>query len=336
MNIGQSESTPLIHQVAVKNARRVKYFEDLAEIKASQRDFKAAKVGDCGYITFTSDNVEIDTLIAPIKKHSNKNHRIRGEPYASNITNFLSRPKRGTYLFNLHDVNEVDGAMGFGHKQSTHAGIVPDFYQMNNYNGNLQNKDEFAFASKLPKVIFAGASTGSESYNLRENDRINYCKYVAERALTDLSMCNFYLTNVVQMTPQDVKRYVKSDDIFRRMFHDPIKIGDQLACKYIMSIDGNAAAWDRPIWIMNSNSLLFEAPRKYEMWYSSFMRDSEHYIQVEKENIANAFNFCESNPTICENIIGNAHKFVKDYAEYTHGYEYLHFFLEELAHLNSP
>jgi hypothetical protein len=335
MNLTQSESTALIHDVAKRNARKARYFEDLAAIKADAKLYKAAKLADCGYMTFSQDTVNVDTLIAPIKKHSNQNHRIRGEPYAANIANFLARPKRGTYLFNLHDVNEVEGAIGFGHKHGLNAPILPDFYQMNNYSGKLNNTDAILFKDKMSKVVFAGASTGSEGYNLKQNDRVNYCKYVAERS-QDLSMCNFYLTSVVQMSPLDLKRYVKSDELLQKMLHNPIKEEDQLTCKYIMSIDGNAAAWDRPIWIMNSNSLLFQAPRKYEMWYDAFLRDSEHYITVEKDNLANAFNFCESNAPICENIISNAHKFVKDFAAHPHGYEYVHFFLEGLNEYHSP
>jgi hypothetical protein len=335
MNIQESESTVLIYNAARKSAAKVKYFEDVAEIRANPSLYKKAKSEDCGYISFSSDAVQVDTLIAPIEKHSNHNHRIRGHSYRDNMALFLSRPKRGTFLLNLHDVNEVPGSIGFGHKPTVQAGIIPDFYQMNNYNGGLDKVDQYKFAQKFPSVVFAGASTGSEGYNLRENDRVNYCKYVAERQ-TDMSMCHFYITNVVQMQPQELRRYARSDEVFRAMLHDPVKQEDQLASRYIFSIDGNAAAWDRPMWIMNSNSLLMRAPTKYEMWYSSFLRDGEQFVEVEKENIVRAFNFCEANPRVCEDIIGRAHKFVKDFAVHPHGYEYMHFFLEALNELKAP
>jgi hypothetical protein len=336
MELQATETTAHIRTAARANAMRAKYYEDLDEIKASHKTLRQAKAEDCGYITFTDEKVTVDTLIAPMNKHSNVNHRIRGGTYADNITTFLARPKRGTYLFNLHDVNNVPESIGFGHTPTTHAAIIPDFYQMNNYNGNLEKKDMIPFRNKMSEIIFAGASTGSEGYDMRNNDRINYCKYAAERRLTDLSMCHFHITSVVQCTPQEMRRYLKSDDVMKHIIKQPIEQSVQKEYRYIFSIDGNAAAWDRPIWIMNSNSLLMQAPAKYLMWYSPFLHDSEHFIQVEKENIVNAYNFCESNPNICENIIRQAHKFVEGYASHPHGYEYMHFFLEALNELKSP
>jgi hypothetical protein len=335
MNLQPSESTALIYDIARKNAAKVKYFEDVNEIRGNATLFKKAKLDDCGYITFSDDKVDVNTLIAPIEKHSNQNHRIRGYTYRDNISNFLSRPKRGTFLLNLHDVNKVDGAIGFGHSPGTSAGIIPDFYQMNNYNGNLDERDEFKFEDKVSSIVFAGASTGSEGYNIKHNDRVNYCKYVAENQ-ADLSMCKFYITNVVQMTPQELLKYVRSQTTLQAILHNPVKPEDQKASKYIFSIDGNAAAWDRPIWIMNSNSLLMRAPTKYEMWYSSFLRDGEQFIEVEKENLSRAFHFCEANPQVCNEIIDRGHKFVKEFASHPHGYEYMHFFLEALNELKAP
>ena len=110
-------------------------------------------------------------------------------------------------------------------------------------------------------------------------------------------------------------------------------ITEQLQYKYIYSVDGNAAAWDRPVWVMSSNSLLIKDTTRYELWYDSLFKNNEHYIESTIDNIENNINFLNSNPNICMNIIKEANINVNNYCTKKAAEVYLNAFFEECCFL---
>ena len=77
---------------------------------------------------------------------------------------------------------------------------------------------------------------------------------------------------------------------------------DQLNYKYIADINGNTVSWDRNMWAMGSNSVLFKIyhheDKRVFLWYSKYMTDKnivpvlhssevETFVNSDNEDILN-------------------------------------------------
>ncbi len=89
---------------------------------------------------------------------------------------------------------------------------------------------------------------------------------------------------------------------------------DHLKYKYIMSIDGNTAAWRRVPWIMLSNSVLVKQESNKIQWFYSAMKPYVHYVPVN-ERITDIFlqlEWMKSHDAKLQQISQNAQNFVKN------------------------
>ena len=59
--------------------------------------------------------------------------------------------------------------------------------------------------------------------------------------------------------------------------------GEALQYKYLISIDGETAAWKRPEWIMASQSVLVKTTTKYYQWYYDGLVPWFNYIPVRPD-----------------------------------------------------
>jgi hypothetical protein len=77
--------------------------------------------------------------------------------------------------------------------------------------------------------------------------------------------------------------------------------------RHLVSIDGNTAAWDRPAWIMASNSVLWKQESDHVCWWSDLCLEGKHYVGFkEPEDIKiSGINF--------KKIVENSHVFVKEH-----------------------
>jgi len=60
-------------------------------------------------------------------------------------------------------------------------------------------------------------------------------------------------------------------------------IDEALEYKYLISIDGETAAWKRPEWIMASESVLFKTTTKFYQWYYDGLVPWVNYIPVRPD-----------------------------------------------------
>lgn len=92
---------------------------------------------------------------------------------------------------------------------------------------------------------------------------------------------------------------------------------EQLNYKYLIDIDGVGTAFDRPIWILNSNSVLFiyEDNKKIDNW-KHFLIEDKHYVKFNLKNIDDKITYYNKNPELCLNIIRNSNLFVKENFSY--------------------
>ena len=231
----------------------------------------------------------------------------------------------------LHDKCDIDGVLTFGSHIDNKVVLIPDMYQMNNYGKDLflSDKDDTKFTDKINKVVFYGTSTGSLNPSL--NTRLNTCIWSVKdewaKKMTDIK-----ITKLAQISLQDINIYGKQQKIdIKNIFANHVSIEEQFKNKYILSIDGITWAWNRPIWIMNSNSLLFKYESEKIGWYYPLLKENKHYVSVSVNTIQTKHNFFENNTNQALHIIEKSKTFVKDYCSEEACIFYLRSLLEEIS-----
>ncbi len=224
---------------------------------------------------------------------------------------------------NLHDSYSEKGTLSFGCKKGEKSVLIPDLYHMSGYNGSLDKSVSTypRFENKIPKIVFAGSSTGS--LYPHENKRLTTACWSKTdswaRTYTDI-----FITNLVQMNCDDVQNYLNEKLIERESIIKPfMSIDEQLNYKYILSIDGNTWAWDRPVWVMNQKSVLMKYDSNHIGWYYPCLKENIHYIPVNTDNMGRQYWFLENNPTQANEIMNQAHQFVKSFCTQSAYQDYL-------------
>lgn len=241
---------------------------------------------------------------------------------------------RGYFPVNYEDAwDGNDNVLLFSRRKGQRCPLMPDMYQMLNYGSIIHNLvDDIPFHMKKNKVIFTGSSTGNS--DPAKNERIRQCIWSVENS--DIS--NYRISSIVQMQPESFAQHA---GLLLSKIHQPFRGNDvsmreQLTYKYIASIDGNTACWDRPVWITKSNSILFQYPTQYEMWYSAYMRHHTHYVQVDESSVRHHVKRLDNEYGLCANIVKNAQAFCKTYCLSDMHKQYTVDMFEESAHLYSP
>ncbi len=164
------------------------------------------------------------------------------------------------------------GRMIFSKKKTSAGILIPDMYSMQEYNGMVKTAraDPIPFAQKKDKALFIGAITGS--LNPEANQRLLLCR----QSLFHGRDLEAYHTNS-QIPEEDIARVFPEFKAFKR---SPMPIEEQLQYRYIVSVDGNTAAWDRPVWVMASNCILIRVKSDEHCWYYPFLEKEKPYIEV--------------------------------------------------------
>lgn len=183
--------------------------------------------------------------------------------------------------------------------------LVPDPYMLSFYGGRLSVVDNHPVHEKVPKIVFRGGTTGST--DPKQNARINICKWAAEKAA---DIADLGITNIVQMDPAVVRSQVDGIDAIMKT---PVDQKEHYKYKYIMSIDGNTACWDRLLWIASSKSVLMKYKSPHILWYYPLLVEDQHYVSVDTNNMRTKYDFCEANPQFCSRVVSNANSFVSEF-----------------------
>jgi hypothetical protein len=223
-----------------------------------------------------------------------------------------------------HTRNRYNNALVFAKDMSDRRPcLVPDPYMLGYYGGRLNVKDEKATQDKDAKVVFRGSSTGNT--DPRNNMRIKLCSWANQHApdITD-----FGITNIVQMDPGSVREQVGDID---SILKPQLSQKDHYNYKYILSIDGNTACWDRMMWIASSQSILMKYKSRHMLWYYPLFIEDQHYVGVDMNTMHNKFKFCEANPGIANYMVMNANAFVSNFITPLTPVLYLKTLFEEAA-----
>jgi hypothetical protein len=297
----------------------------LAELVSEYDYYNTSLTDETLFIKFEENNITF----------SNENY-LRKEMikniFNNEIKDLLNIKKKFILKINLHDNSHLEGVLTFGTKVNNHKSVlIPDLYQMTNYNESIiyGKNDNLDFNNKINKIIFCGSSTGSTYLNL--NQRVNNCIWSLKNNWAKENTI-FKITNIVQINNIQLSNYtIKNDIQLKDIMSKNISIKEQLNYKYILSIDGNTWAWDRPIWIMSSNSLFLKYDSDNIGWYYPFLKEGIHYVSVNENNMEKKYNFFENNSNQSIEIIKNSKKFVKNYCSEESWKFYLKNLLENIS-----
>lgn len=183
--------------------------------------------------------------------------------------------------------------------------LMPDYYAMQKYVEIVMPKDELEFCQKKHQAIFIGSTTGN--FDPCQNERLGLCNYFLK---SEKVKC--YINNICQIEEEKI---AEAFPAYREFLHDSISISSQLQYKFIITVDGNTASWDRLVWILNSNSVCLKKKSDHVCWYYDFLENGKHFIEFDEfdeiEKIMDTVT-----PEQCESIIKNANAFVKEYLDY--------------------
>ena len=212
-----------------------------------------------------------------------------------NISGYYNIELHDSYTYLDNDKNYKNVLTFAKFKNDPSSILIPDPYMICNW-GNMLNSinDEQDWDTKLNKVCFYGTTTGNR--DPFKNERINLCLWAKDKR----SYCDFYITNVAQMSVDDCRKVKGFDDIY----HPRVSISDQAKYKYHLMVDGNTCRFD--VWYFKMNNVVMKYPSNEMLWYYPLLQDDNHYVEVNKDNIISKMNYFNTNPLHAQHIISNA------------------------------
>jgi hypothetical protein len=93
--------------------------------------------------------------------------------------------------------------------------------------------------------------------------------------------------------------------------------------KYQLDIDGVTNSWGSLIWKLQSGSIVLKQESIWEQWYHYKLQPFVHYIPIANDfsNLRERYEWCESHPETCKEIIHNARQFAKHELTYENAIE---------------
>lgn len=271
-------------------------------------DVESAPTGE-DLLVITRPPGATDYVVEVRTSHANRGPRVKAY-FESGVLPCLrnNTDVAGVYPISFEDACERPGVMCFSRRETDRSVLIPDFYQMAAYDGTVSNfVDSYSHAQKLDRIVFAGASTGS--LDPATNERVGACMWSRNhREVTE-----FYLTNIVQMEPQGLLDYAGGESALQELLCHRLTREEQLKCKYVMTIDGNASSWDRPPWVMRSNSVLMKlrSGQGFKGWYYNLMEADRHFVDVPSlDDICPIFHDRLSHPERDLQLAAEANEFV--------------------------
>jgi len=327
----KSDIRTLIHSAAEKNAKYVKPWRSLED-----RDDNNTIQDDAIVISKRKSTNEYDVYSTRPKKED-FGIRIRTVcDYIKSVVPMCENDVSGCYRVSYDDmIYEKDdtNCLVFSKYRDQQVALMPDMYQMANYSGKGIDlaKDTYPFEAKLPATVFVGSSTGHQ--NPLENERIQACLWSLS-GNRDIAKC--HITHVCQMSQEDLVDSI-GHSFAKRVLSAPMFFHDQIKYQSVLSIDGNTCAWDRPIWVMGSNSILFKKSSNMESWYYPYWKPKEHYVDIQEWNsIRPNVHYYHNNPNERRLMIDNCRTFLKDYIDVPSGKEYTCKLFDTIAELYKP
>ena len=208
---------------------------------------------------------------------------------------------------------KTNGVCSFSSRNAMDRNImIPDFYAIINYNNRLEYKDAKKFEQKRKEALFIGVSSGN--LFAMWNDRLRMCK---KYKFHEKIHC--YISDIIQLSEEEL---CKDHAGYKDYLHPAMSIEEQLDYKFLINIDGNTCAWDRLVWILNSNSVCLKKKSDKKCWYYDLLENGKHYIEIDENSDIEKIMDSYSDEQ-CKEITKNANLFVKEYLQYETQTQYM-------------
>jgi hypothetical protein len=144
-------------------------------------------------------------------------------------------------------------------------------------------RDTLSYDDKRIAGCFAGSSTGGSggSYMVDEevvregrNPRLRAAAHFVKGDLVD-----FRITRAVQCANPEIKAWIEAQPYFTK----PIGYREQFKNRFLVSMDGNGAAWSRYAIGLKSNSAIIKYESPYVLYYFPKMTAGREYLSVSSE-----------------------------------------------------
>lgn len=246
----------------------------------------------------------------------------------------------GTYRVELHDSytylpdrHRYHNVFSFGRAPDAAertVALLPDPYHMGDFGGlvSIMSDDTVPWTDKLPKLFFAGTTTGDR--NPANNARIRACMWALDRP----DVAEMHITKIAQMAPDAI---LKAHPRFRETLRPPIPPEQHFRYRYQTNIVGNTACWSRLPMIMASRSLLVHCrsvAADDAMWYYPLIREGRHYVgadSAEGPDLLRAHAFCRSYDRQCRAMVDEANVLARDLFHSGTAASYMATLLEECS-----
>lgn len=169
-------------------------------------------------------------------------------------------------------------------------------------------RDDLRYEHKKAEAIFVGSTTGSlitmDMAKNRGTQRLE-----AESFFRDHPLVTFRLPNIVQCESPEVEACLRESGIGDGAL-TPFE--DQLAYKFVISMDGNGATCSRVVMALASNSVLLKYESQYELFYFSAMEPWRHYIPIRShQDVLNIVEAERRTPGMFGNIAAEGRRFAE-------------------------
>jgi hypothetical protein len=166
---------------------------------------------------------------------------------------------------------------------------------------------------KIETAVFRGSSTGCAT-DFR-NPRLLITKLNQEWANTNKGYIDAGITRAVYKGSKYIgEDYISYVDLQKLNINpvEPMTMVEQSKYKYILDIEGNAAAY-RLGYILSFKSVLLKVESEYKIWIDEFLKEGEHYLLIKRDfsNLKETIDWCRSHDKECKKIADNAYKIYK-------------------------
>lgn len=256
-----------------KKGISVKYLQDYFNDKERALELKLA------YIHIKNGKINCDCL------NSDRLSRERLFRFLALLKGLISSkeaPSSFEMIFSLHDSLSIDEPVfTVAKKRYSQTILCPDFFVLSGYQPYLgavyKGNQSFPWKNKLKKGIWRGQTTGA-LYSYPS------CLKLPRVKLVDLSMqypdlLDAAFTGLVQFDKKDDERlFLKSYPL-----KSIIPVQEQIACKYLIDIDGNTCNDSRMYWMLHANSVLLKQSSAHIFWFTDRFKPYKHYLPFKND-----------------------------------------------------
>jgi len=252
------------------------------------------------FIARNFNNINLKNLRG-IKTLNNNKY---GNAFKTKLLNSNNRRKKFKIVFG--DVSKKHNAITLCKNRcadNTDSVILRCLNYKRHWSTFYNRPSDMPFKNKANKVFWRGSSTGSKQ---RKGNRFDLVK----RWYNKDNNIDVGFSKIVQ-----VKNKQKRLELSRYV-NGRCNISKFLACKYILSVEGNDK--DSGLqWKLNSNSVVLMAKPRVTSWLmETTLMPNVHYVLLEDDfsNLKKQLNWCNKNQDKCIKINENAKKFMKQFA----------------------